>query len=431
MEKVQRSAPSLKTEYLYPGVKAITNQFTDKLTGNWMGSLFGENDDFGQAMGNIFSNGITSVSDTFTKNLVKGDSLTAGLGKNVGTTLGGVGAGVAGNLLGKGITSLGGNTALSRGLGQGISTAVGSLGGSVLSNIIQGKNAFQGFRTAKDGLAAAKALSTASNVDKMGAAAKASKLAAANLAGLGMSVVGSGLQAAIGPSKEYGGRYGHITQGMDTAYDLINAGATFVPGVGTVISGAMTLNKGLSNLFGSTDGMTRTDAILGSAFMPAPVKWVNMWGSSKTGTFNNQSWQNDEKATSFMGNAFGNLNDRFKRAREEAGKTYGTFSQGAKREAQDNIDFANKAWAQIMNMADENELAKIRSQYMTSINNQRYAQNIQGGFSPVSFGRMGMKLLNNSIPHEVGQRLLSGAALINSGQQILSASVVTLYNTNK
>jgi len=34
-----------------------------------------------------------------------------------------------------------------------------------------------------------------------------------------------------------------------------------------------------------------------------------------------------------MGNAFGNLNDRFDRAREEAGKTYGLFSQGAKREA--------------------------------------------------------------------------------------------------
>jgi hypothetical protein len=49
----------------------------------------------------------------------------------------------------------------------------------------------------------------------------------------------------------------------------------------------MALNKGLSNIFGSTDGMTKTDAILGSAFMPAPIKWLNMWGSSKTGTFNN------------------------------------------------------------------------------------------------------------------------------------------------
>jgi hypothetical protein len=88
----------------------------------------------------------------------------------------------------------------------------------------------------------------------------------------------------------------------------------------------MALNKGLSNIFGSTDGMTTQDAILGSAFMPAPVKWLNMWGSSKTGTFNNQSWQNSEKANSFMGNAFGNLNDKFNQAREEAGKTYGLFS---------------------------------------------------------------------------------------------------------
>jgi len=73
----------------------------------------------------------------------------------------------------------------------------------------------------------------------------------------------------------------------------------------------MALNKGLSNIFGSTDGMTKTDAILGSAFMPAPVKWLNMAGASKTGTFNNQSWQNAEKTTSFMGNAFGNLGDKF------------------------------------------------------------------------------------------------------------------------
>jgi hypothetical protein len=155
-----------------------------------------------------------------------------------------------------------------------------------------------------------------------------------------------------GPSKEYGGKYGNITQTMDTMYNVIGAGVNFIPGVGQGISGLMALNKGLSNIFGSTDGMTKTDAILGSAFMPAPVKWLNMWGSSKTGTFNNQSWQNTSKAENFMGNAFGNLNDRFNRAREEAGKTYGTFSQGAKREAQENIDFANRAWGKILNMAD-------------------------------------------------------------------------------
>jgi hypothetical protein len=34
-----------------------------------------------------------------------------------------------------------------------------------------------------------------------------------------------------------------------------------------------------------------------------------------------------------MGNAFGNLGDKFAKAREEAGKTYGTFSSGTAREA--------------------------------------------------------------------------------------------------
>jgi len=48
----------------------------------------------------------------------------------------------------------------------------------------------------------------------------------------------------------------------------------------------MALNKGLSNIFGSTDGMTLQDSILGSAWAGAPLKWINMWGSSKTGTFN-------------------------------------------------------------------------------------------------------------------------------------------------
>jgi len=34
-----------------------------------------------------------------------------------------------------------------------------------------------------------------------------------------------------------------------------------------------------------------------------------------------------------MGSSFGNITDKFKKAREEAGKVYGTFSQGDKREA--------------------------------------------------------------------------------------------------
>jgi len=91
--------------------------------------------------------------------------------------------------------------------------------------------------------------------------------------------------AATGPSKEYNGKYGNITKTMDSAYGILQGATNFIPGAGWGISTAMALNKGLSNILGSTDGMTKTDAFLGSAFMPAPVKWLNMIGASKTGTF--------------------------------------------------------------------------------------------------------------------------------------------------
>lgn len=56
---------------------------------------------------------------------------------------------------------------------------------------------------------------------------------------------------------------------------------------------------------------------------------------------------------------------------------------------------------------------------MASINSQRYAQNIQGGWGPVARGRYGMKILNNATNHKIGMRLLSGAALIDNKQMIL------------
>ena len=62
----------------------------------------------------------------------------------------------------------------------------------------------------------------------------------------------------------------------------------------------------------------------------------------------------------------------------------------------------------------------VRSRDMTSINNQRYAQNIQGGFTPLQIGKMGMKILNNTIDHNRGMRYLSAAALIDNKQLILS-----------
>jgi len=371
-------------------------------------------------MGNLFSTGINTAGDQIANNIFKGESLMNGMGQSVGSSLAGAGAGMAANYIGKGISSLGGNSKLSRGIGAGFATGAGTLGGGALSNIINGERAFGDIA---DSFKAIKTFNQAKNFAKGSPEAlealKASRLGTLNLAGLGASIVGSGLQAAFGPSKEYGGTYGNITKGMDTAYDLIQGAAGFIPGVGTAVSGFMALNKGLSNVFGSTSGMTRQDAILGSAFMPAPVKWLNMAGAKTTDKFRNQSWQNQERTNTFMQNGFGDLGEKFDKARRESGKTYGTFSRHAYNKAQGNVNFANDAFNKILDMADDEETRRIRSEYMTSINNQRYAQDITGGFRPLYRGKEGMKI--PEINHNFGQRLLSGAALIDNKQMILSA----------
>ena len=766
----QLNNTKLGDKVISTGIGVATDQLSD-IASNGMF----DDSELGRGMGTLFSSGISSAGNTMADNLMKGQMLSEGLGQNVGASLAGAGSGLAANYIGKGITSAMGDSRLGRAVGTGVSTGLGTIGGTALGNLAR----------------------TGSIGKLFGSGA-----GMINPYGLAMTAVGSALSAVTGPSKEYGGEYGNITQTMDTIYDATAAGVNFIPGVGQVISGGMVLNKGLSNVFGSTDGMcvcagtkvytadgryiniedlkqedgilgwnektheirpqkieclieprykecieieldngrklkcsidhpilssikekaeshringqriayrewqfiradelkegnwvglandinywgikemnnaylvgmligdgtytyesscklwtadpstwkyleennlavlieqhtpensngkysienrgyriingmqlvkdlgiayqkgtektlpknidqynkdsickliaglfdtdgsfsgnkekgtfsltlyqsnlnllkevqhllyklgivsnintrkasinkmkngkiinsntsyrlevtdrrsilkfrelipinidykkanldiiceivfpkkdkdhyelsgarqakiisitkigiqtvynlevtddhtylandiithnTVQDAILGSAFMPAPVKWLNMWGSSTTSGFKNQSWQNTEKTNSFMGNAFGNLGDRFNQARKEAGKTYGTFSQSAKRRAQENIDFANRAYNKILNMADQNILQNIRSQDMTSINNQRYAQMIQGGFRPLAIGKQGMKIFNNATNHNIGMRLLSGAALIDSKQMILCSVV--------
>ena len=408
-----------KNQLLGQAVSSLTGQLSNQVSEG----IFGTDTELGQAMGNLFSTGINTAGDQVVNNIFKGESLMNGMSQNVGSSLAGAGAGIAANYIGKGISSLGGNSKLSRGLGAGFATGAGTLGGGALSNIINGERAFgdivDSFKAIKTFNQAKKAADFAKGSPEALEALKASKLGTLNLAGLGASVVGTGLQAAFGPSKEYGGTYGNITRGLDTAYDLVQGAAGFIPGVGTAVSGFMALNKGLSNIFGSTSGMTRQDAILGSAFMPASVKWLNMAGAKTTDKFRNQSWQNQERTNTFMQNGFGDLGEKFDKARRESGKTYGTFSRHTYNKAQGNLNFANDAFNKILDMADDEEIRRIRSEYMTSINNQRYAQDITGGFRPLYRGKEGMKI--PEINHNFGQRLLSGAALIDNKQMILSA----------
>lgn len=375
------------------GINAATNYLSNIFQNKLLGE---ENDsDIGRTMGALFSTGISSAGNTMADNLLKGQALTQGLGQNVGASLAGAGAGIAANYIGQGITSAMGDSRLGRAVGSGVATGLGTIGGKAASDLIMNGSVGNLFKGA----------------------------GSINPYALAASVTGSAMGAAAGPSKEYSGKYGKAVQIADAIYDGLTVAANAIPGYGQFISASMSLNKGQSNLLGSTDGMTLQDAIIGSSFMPAPVKWVNVLGSRTTSSFNNQSWQNTQKTNAFMGNSFGSLADRFKAAREEAGKTYGTFSRSEYNEAQDNINFANNAWNKILAMANKNELQDIRSQAMSSINNQRYAQNIQGGYNSIYRGKLGMKIFNNATNHNIGMRLLSGAALIDNKQMILCSVV--------
>ena len=227
---------NLKNKIVANGIGLGTDYLADQL----QNKIFGDDTELGRGLGTLFSSGVSSAGNTLSNNLIKGQFLAEGLGKNVGESVAGAGVGLAGNLIGKGINSLGGDSMLSRGIGQGIATGIGTIGGQAVSNLFKGKKAFQGFRTIKDGIDAYRATNltkgTKEATDAFKAASKAAKW---NLSGIGGQIVGSGLQAAFGPSKEYGGRYGGITQTMDTAYDLAQTAVGFMPGAGTVISGAM------------------------------------------------------------------------------------------------------------------------------------------------------------------------------------------------
>ena len=403
------------------GKQASGTQFpTAKVAGIALDTILDKTNLFGGQFGNIFSSGLSSAGDTVFNNIIKGTTLTEGLGQNVGSSVVGTLSGLGANLVSQGINKIGGDSMLSRGIGQGTATGLGTIGGTALSNLIStGKiagNASKLFGTGNNILTTTKTVK-----DAAGNIKNVSQVGAINPYALGASIVGTGLSAAFGPSKEYGGDYGNVTKTMDAAYDAIQGAVGFIPGYGQAVAGLMALNKGLSNVFGSTSGNTLQDAILGSAFMPAPVKWLNMAGKSTSRSVHNQSWQNTEKRRSFMGNAFGNIEDRIQTGIDHSNSIQGLFAKHYTNKFNRQVDFANRANDMLLAMADQNELQNIRSQYMSSINNQRYAQMIQGGYNPLAIGKQGMKILNNATNHNMGQRLLSAAALIDNKQMILSA----------
>ena len=211
------------------------------------------------------------------------------------------------------------------------------------------------------------------------------------------AVVGaaSDLVGSFLPQKsEYDGDKGSITQTMDSVYNGISdAAMAFGPAgmlVGGIMKGGALLSKGVNALGGGTDGMTNTDAILGSSFLSlTPLGLINGFGGKKADTITK-----DDEAFSQVGSSYTGSESSVNDALQKSGKKYGLLSSGARKRANRQIAEAKRQQTIIANISDEaQDRANIRTS-MSAINGNRLGFLMEGGYDQASIrvGRKGMSI---------------------------------------
>lgn len=206
-----------------------------------------------------------------------------------------------------------------------------------------------------------------------------------NIAGQASDILSSFI-----PKKEQSG----LTTGLDAGYDAVANGVGMIPGVGTVIGGAMKvgglLSDGLTALGVGTDQMTTADKIFDSKFMKlTPMGLVNAFGAKKADTIykDNETWEQ-------QGSAYGGSMAKVDDALTKSGKKYGLFSNRGRKRANRQIAEAKR---QQNAVADINEEARDAFQSQAgSIDrlNRRNALSMAGGYQSrgMRIGRVGVKL---------------------------------------
>lgn len=210
----------------------------------------------------------------------------------------------------------------------------------------------------------------------------------------GLDIANTAFTGLFGEKEEYSGEKGDVARTIDSTYDSIqNLAGSFGP-IGQAVSFVMGANKLLGNvtnkLGAGTDGMTTTDAILGSSFLQlTPIGLINGFGGSKTNTITK-----DTQAFETVGSSYTGSNKAVDEALKKSGKKYGLFSQGARNRANEEIEEARRQQYAISNIADEaTERFAIRNS-MSAINGNRRAFTMQGGYDQASIrvGKSGLKI---------------------------------------
>lgn len=218
----------------------------------------------------------------------------------------------------------------------------------------------------------------------------------AKMGGIGATIgAASDLVGSFMPQKtEYDGAKGDITQTMDSVYNGISDAAMSFGPVGMLVGGIMKggalLGKGVNALGGGTDGMTSTDAILGSSFLSlTPLGLVNGFGGKKTDTITK-----DDDLFAQMGSSYSGSNQTINDAIQKSGKKYGLLSRSDMNDANQEIYEARRQQNVISNISSNaTDRFNIRNS-MSAINGNRRGYLLSGGYnqSATRIGRHGMSI---------------------------------------
>lgn len=183
-----------------------------------------------------------------------------------------------------------------------------------------------------------------------------------------------------------------LTTGLNQGYDAAANRISSVPGVGTIVGGAMKiggmLSDGLTALGVGTDQMTTTDKILDSKFMKLnPMGLVNAFGAKKADTIykDNETWEQ-------QGSAYGGSMAKVDDALTKSGKKYGAFSGKARRKANAQIAEAKRQQNLVSDINQEAQDAFAASNY--SGIGLRNELALSGGYRNMAVGKQGMKILD-------------------------------------
>ena len=194
----------------------------------------------------------------------------------------------------------------------------------------------------------------------------------------------------------YSGTNGDITRTADSIYDTASDVIGSIPGWGTVAGLAMkgvgVLSKGVAALGGGTDGMTKTDALLGSNFFQlTPMGLINGFFGKRSHTLDNG--EAEQEAIAGSGSSYTGSVHQWQDAAKYSHKKYGLFSGGARRRANRKIDTANRTMDVIegINTTAQNNLERANA--MADTYNMAYQMNLNGGYDPTTqIGRNGLKI---------------------------------------